>query len=147
MKVIGSFALIALLPFVAAGAASAQGSMMPQTVTVPISAQNGSGETGTATLAQSGADVTVTIALTGAGADPEPAHIHTGTCSNLNPAPMYPLSNVVNGNSVSTVKGVSLASLQTGAFAINVHKSTADLKTYVACGNIPKMAMPGSGSM
>jgi hypothetical protein len=146
MKIISWVAAIALVPLVAV-AASAQSSPAPGTVTVPITAQNGSGESGTATLVQSGSDVTVTLTLNNSGSDPQPAHIHPGTCANLNPVPVYPLSNVVNGTSVSTVKGVTVASLQTGAFAINVHKSTSDLKTYVACGDIPKMAMPGSGSM
>jgi hypothetical protein len=36
------------------------------------------------------------------------------------------------------VKNVELSSLQTGGFAINVHKSAADLATYTSCGDIPK---------
>ena len=111
---------------------------MSKSVTVPIAQQNDSKESGTATLTQKGSDVVVVVALDGAGAGPQPAHVHTGTCANLNPAPKYPLSNVVDGKSTSTIKGVKLSDLETGGFAINVHKSTDDLKTYVACGDIPK---------
>jgi|HubBroStandDraft_1064217.scaffolds.fasta_scaffold315768_2 hypothetical protein len=107
-------------------------------LTVTIKAQNGSGESGTATLTQSGANVVVTLALKGGAAAAQPAHIHTGTCAKLNPAPKYPLTNVVNGASTTTLKDMKLSALETGGFAINVHKSTADIKTYVACGDIPK---------
>jgi hypothetical protein len=83
--------------------------------------------------------VVVKISLKNGTSTPQPAHIHTGTCANLNPAPKYPLTNVVNGMSTTTLKGMKLASLRTGAFAINVHKSAAALKVYVSCGDIPKM--------
>ena len=65
----------------------------------------------------------------------EPAHIHSGTCSNLNPAPKYPLTSVVNGISETTVDA-SIATLTAGGLAVNVHKSADDLKDYVACGNL-----------
>jgi hypothetical protein len=115
-------------------------------VTVTMNAQNASGETGTAKLEQTGSDVTVTLALTGGGSDPQPAHIHQGTCAKLNPAPKYPLTNVVAGKSVTVLKGMKLTDLETGAFAVNVHKSTSDIGTYVSCGDIPKAAASG-GSM
>jgi hypothetical protein len=107
-------------------------------LTVPMHAQNGSGEDGTATLNQQGANVVVTISLVKGTATPQPAHIHEGTCAKLNPTPKYPLSNVVNGKSTTTLKNFKLASLQTGGYAINVHKSTSDIATYVSCGDIPK---------
>ena len=39
---------------------------------------------------------------------------------------------------------MKLSALQTGGFAINVHKSTTDLPTYVACGDIPKSMATGA---
>jgi hypothetical protein len=33
---------------------------------------------------------------------------------------------------------VSVSALEGASYAINVHKSASDLKTYVACGDIPK---------
>jgi hypothetical protein len=105
------------------------------TLTVTLNAQNGSGESGTATLTQVGADVKVVIALKGAPATAQPAHIHDGTCSALKGV-AYPLSNVVNGSSTTTVKGVTIDKLLAGTYAINVHESADDLAKYVACGGI-----------
>ena len=105
-------------------------------VTVTMSAQNGSGEDGSATLTQTADGVVVLITLKNAPAADQPAHIHPGTCANLNPAPKYPLTNVANGTSRTIVKGVTLRQLTSGMFAINVHKSTSDLGTYVSCGDI-----------
>jgi Cu/Zn superoxide dismutase len=141
MKRLIPLALVVMLPLGLGGTAIADtpsSSSMPASLTVPIKAQNDSGEIGSATLTQKGSDVLVTLTLTGGSTDPQPAHIHLGTCAKLDPAPKYPLSNVADGKSVTTVKGVNLTDLETGAFAINVHKSTSDLKTYVACGDIPK---------
>jgi hypothetical protein len=73
--------------------------------------------------------------------DPQPIHIHMGTCANLNPKPTYPLATVQDATSTTTVKGITLASLENGDFAINIHHSTSDIPTYYACGDIPKMKM------
>jgi hypothetical protein len=111
------------------------------TLTVALNAQNGSGETGTATLTQVGADVKVVIALKGAPATtPQPAHIHDGTCASLKGV-AYALSNVVGGASTTTVKGVTIDKLLGGTYAVNVHESAANLGKYVACGNITKSTM------
>jgi hypothetical protein len=106
------------------------------TVTIALSAQNGSGETGTATLTQESGDVKVVVTLKNAPAAAQPMHIHSGTCDKLNPAPAYPLESVTNGTSTSIVKGVTIDDLLAKPYAINVHKSTSDLATYVACGDI-----------
>jgi hypothetical protein len=103
--------------------------------TFKISPQNGSGESGTATLTQSGGSLLVKLALTGASGQ-QPAHIHKGTCAKLDPKPAYPLTTVDDGNSSTTLKGVTLSALLSGTYAINVHKSTTDLKDYVACGDL-----------
>jgi len=132
MKFLSLFlASIAIVTFssLSAGAATS-------TLTVTLSQQNNSGESGTATLTQAGADVTVVISLKGAPATtPQPAHIHDGTCANLKGV-AYPLTNVVNGSSTTTVKGITIDKLLAGTYAINVHESAADLGKYVACGNI-----------
>lgn len=113
------------------------GSSSPQTLTVTLNAENNSGESGTATLTQTGAGVDVVVNLTGATGT-QPTHIHPGTCDNLTPAPKWPLSNTVNGAGTTTLQGVTIAQLLADKYAINVHKSTTDLKTYVACGDIVK---------
>jgi hypothetical protein len=121
----GVFMVIAL----PAGAATS-------TVTVPISALNGSGEIGEAVLTQQAGGVQVIVKLKGAPADAQPTHIHAGTCGKINAAPEWPLTSLANGTSTTVVKGVTIDQMLATPYAINVHKSTADLATYVACGNI-----------
>ncbi len=121
------------------------------TVSFSLAAQSNSGITGTATLTDLGNGQTrVVLQLANAGAGPEPAHIHMGTCANLDPKPQYPLMDVMNGTSETTVNA-SLASIMDGNHAINVHKSAAEIQTYVACGNIPRQAavaaqLPNTGT-
>jgi len=116
----------------------------PGSVIVKLAAQNSSGETGTAALTQTGPDVSVSVTMTGAGTVAQPIHIHEGTCAKLNPKPLYPLTTVQNGTSMTTLKNMQLSALQTGGFAINVHKSTTDIPAYVACGDIPKSTAKGA---
>ena len=106
-------------------------------VTIKIAPQNGSKESGTAKLTPQGADKTkVDISLRDEPKGiPQPAHIHLGSCANLDPKPKHGLENVVNGKS-STVVPVGLEELMKEHGAINVHKSTKEIKTYVACGDL-----------
>jgi Cu/Zn superoxide dismutase len=136
---IAAGAALALLLSQAAFAQGSMGNAMSSagTVTVPMKAENGSGEDGTATLAQKGADVVVTLDLKNGTTAPQPAHVHDGSCPKVG-AVTNPLTNVVSGKSTTTIKNTKLSDLQTGAYAINVHKSTDDLATYVSCGDIPK---------
>lgn len=125
----GLYAAVAL---VAAGAALAQN----EPITVNLSAQNKSGESGIATLTPQGDKTQVVIKLAGApDSTPQPAHIHDGRCANIDPKPRVPLQNVVGGHSTTTLD-MKLADIVSKGGAINVHKSGADLKTYVACGDI-----------
>ncbi len=120
-----------------------------ETVTVTLGAatgpDGGGSQTGTATLTANGSqtDVVINIDASPDGADVEqPGHIHSGTCDSL-PGSLgaveYPLTNVVNGASTTTVDA-TLESLQTGDFAVNIHKSGDELGVYVSCGNIPAAA-------
>jgi len=103
---------------------------------VPFAAQNDSGITGTATFVEQSGKTTVTVDLIGASTDVEhPSHIHVGTCDNLDPAPTYPLNNIIDGHS-ETVIDATLATLLASPFAVNVHKSAEEITTYVACADI-----------
>lgn len=105
-------------------------------VTVELAEQNGSGQSGTATLSSAGEGVTtVAISLSDPPAEPQPAHIHPGSCADLDPTPKYPLDDVVEGSSETTVNA-PLDELRGGGLAINVHRSAAEVETYVACGDI-----------
>ena len=100
--------------------------------------QNHSGEVGIVTMTQDGDNVVVVVTTENAPADNQPVHVHDGTCDKLNPKPTYPLTTLQKGTSTTTLKNMTLAQLETGNFAINIHHSTTDGATYYACGNIPK---------
>lgn len=103
-----------------------------------LAPQNGSGESGTVTLTPAGdkTRVDVAIANTPAGVA-QPVHIHAGSCAKLDPKPKYPLTTVIDGVSTTTVD-VPIAQLLAGGLAVNAHKSTTDIPTYVACGDLSK---------
>jgi hypothetical protein len=130
-------ATVALL----AGCGSGNGSSgSSDEATVDLAAQNGSGLSGTATLTADGSKTRVVVDLDNPPmSTPQPAHIHKGSCKDLDPNPAYGLQNVVGGKSTTEVDK-PLKDLEKGSYAINVHKSGAEIKTYVACGDI------GSGS-
>lgn len=113
-------------------------------VTITLKEQNNSGQSGTAVLRAVGDQTEVTIRLTPgpAGVD-QPAHIHEGTCANLNPRPLFPLTPIRDGQSTTTVN-VKLVDLLARPFAINVHKSAQEIAVYVACGEIVA-ALPRTG--
>ncbi len=99
--------------------------------------QNNSGEAGNASVTdvKGGVNVAIHIKSEPKGLS-QPAHIHQGTCTKLDPAPWKPLNPVVNGESFTHLAGVSVAQIKKGKYAINVHKSANDLKTYVSCGDL-----------
>ena len=127
------------------GAGTTTGGATEAQATVTLVPQNGSNETGTVTLSQTAKGVVVSVTTDTAPDSPQPAHIHKGSCAKLDPAPAFPLTPVTKGTnsmgaakgvSTTTVTGVTLAQLESGQYAVNVHKSAAEAKTYVACGDI-----------
>ncbi len=142
---LSSFALGTALVFAATVPVGAQGgsmshmggmAMMKTPLKVALKALNASGEIGTAVLKDTKKGLVVTLHIKNAKG-PQPAHIHKGTCAKLDPKPEYPLHNVVNGMSVTTVPGVTIGEI-IGKSAINVHKSLTDIPTYVSCGDVAK---------
>lgn len=112
------------------------GSDSAEEATVSLAEQNGSGQSGDVVLSRVDDSTTrVEISVSNPGSEPQPAHIHKGSCEDLDPNPAYGLENVVDGSSSSEVE-VSLEELQEGAYAVNVHKSGAEVEVYVACGDI-----------
>jgi len=132
MKQRTAFGVCAALACIATSAALAQG----KPVTVNLMPQNASGESGTVTLTPQGDKTQVVIKLAGAPSDvQQPAHIHDGSCASLDPKPRVPLQNVVSGSSTTTLD-MKLDDIVSKGGAVNVHKSAADVKTYVACGDL-----------
>lgn len=110
---------------------------MTNTLTATMGQQHSSKQTGTVSIKNVGGGVLVAVTLSNEpkGAS-EPSHIHKGTCAKLNPAPWKPLHDIVNGKSTTVVKGITVAELKKAHYAVNVHKSAADLATYVSCGDL-----------
>ena len=137
----GTCVIAGVVCLIATGCGSGSGSESGGNgpVTVNLAEQNGSGESGTATLTAEGDRTKVVLDVQNPSAtmasETQPAHIHKGSCAKLDPTPAYALADVKDGASTSTVD-VKLDDLRNGAFAINVHKSAAEIQTYVACGDI-----------
>jgi hypothetical protein len=105
-------------------------------VTVKLQPKDDSGVSGTATLTPQGNQTRVVVKLDDSKSTvAQPVHFHAGTCAKLDPKPMYPLTDVIDGISTSMVSA-SVSELASGKYAINVHKSAAEVKVSVACGNV-----------
>lgn len=105
------------------------------TMTVELAEQNGSGVSGTAVITEIDGQLEVGLALDGDdGSAARPAHIHAGSCEELGDV-VYPLTDVSGGVSTSMVDA-TLAELEDGDFAINVHESADAIENYIACGPI-----------
>jgi hypothetical protein len=134
---LGAACAIAAFALVGAGCGSSDtsgSSNSSDKVFVMLAEQNGSGESGTATLTPLGDRTKVELELQNA-AGRQPAHIHRGSCAELDSNPVYALTDVTAGTSTSTIN-VRLADLRAGSFAINVHESADEIESYVACGEI-----------
>jgi len=120
----------------ASGLPALAGTAAANSMLVKLSADNNSGETGTAVLTEVNGKTTVLITIVGepAGAS-QPAHIHDGQCGPTLGKVVHPLTDVVNGVSTTTVN-VTMAQLKGGKFGINGHKSSAEIGTYTFCGNL-----------
>ena len=101
-----------------------------------------SGQTGRATFKEVGDDLQVDLSLGSGALWSELAHIHSGQCNESGGDTLggvvHALTSFVGGSGASsiTLEGVTLASVQDGDHAVNVH-SADDAGTYTACGNIP----------
>lgn len=112
------------------------GVMQETTVTAQLIEQNNSGEYGNATLTEVNGKTVVHVEVKNAPRGvSQPAHLHTGSCIDLGDV-KYPLTNLVNGVSETTIDMPLKAILSAGPLALNVHKSVAQVKQYVSCGNV-----------
>lgn len=143
-KYILGYIIVAIVFYGAAVFLLGRGSAIPSgapltgpSTKVNLVAQNNSNENGSVSLqpVNNGSQTLVTIELGNEPPTPQPAHIHMGAC----PSPgdvKYPLNDVVDGKSQTTVN-VPYDSLKTMLpLVVNVHLSSADLNTYVSCGDL-----------
>jgi hypothetical protein len=123
------------------GGTTTSGGGGKRSVLVQLQEQNFSGEAGNVTLTAQGPKTRVVIEMASYAANPQPAHIHEGTCAHLSFQPAYPLNDVKAGRS-TTVVNVSLKALLNAKYAVNLHRSAKQMKTYVACGDITTHSAP-----
>jgi hypothetical protein len=129
-------------------AAGAQTAPAARPITLQLATQNNSGVAGTATLTDIGGGRTRVEVRVSPGGNPNmPAHIHEGTCATLNPAPKFPLNNVMNGTSTSEVNA-TIAQILAAQHSVNLHKSPQEASIYTACATIVAGAagLPATGS-
>jgi hypothetical protein len=99
--------------------------------------QNGSGQSGTATLTSVDDERTrIVMELSNPPSVPQPAHVHPGPCDDLGD-PVAGLANVVRGRSETTVP-LSFAELRRGDLVVHAHKSEKEFSISVACAPIPE---------
>jgi hypothetical protein len=105
-------------------------------LTFDLEEQNDSGISGTVELSPtSEGQLEVELELDGSSGGPHPAHIHEGSCADLDPEPAFPLEDVVDGRSTTTVE-VELGELTASEYAVNVHESPENASVYVACADV-----------
>jgi Cu/Zn superoxide dismutase len=113
-------------------------------VTFELAEENGSGESGTATMTPVGQRTRIVLSLENPTTDSQPAHVHQGSCGpTLDPEPFIGLQNVIDGES-ETVVNTTMSELTGGGLAINIHQSNSALDQYVACGDMPTESDGGS---
>ncbi len=106
-------------------------------LSLELTEQNGSGQSGTATLTPVGDERTkIVMELSNPPAVPQPAHVHPGPCDDLGD-PVAALANVVRGRSETTVP-LSFAELRRGDLVVHAHKSEREYSISVACAPIPE---------
>ena len=110
------------------------------TVTFALDEQNDSGHSGWATLTARDRMTEIVLHLAPGDLGTELVHIHNGQCGDDLGGVLGGLTSFVNGSGASvTTANATLASLQSGGFAINSHEA-GNPGTYTACGNIPASA-------
>ena len=127
---------IVLLLAVAVACGNEGGSSGTDRVEISLDELNGSGQSGTATLTASGGAIKVVLSLGEGTMKSGKVHIHNRQCGPDLKGVAHGLTDFTDGNSATTLEGVSLESLLTGGFAVNAHKSE-DPSVYTACGNKP----------
>ncbi|MCH8897168.1 MAG: hypothetical protein IIC33_02570 [Chloroflexi bacterium] len=107
-------------------------------LTVVLNEDNGSGQTGWATLTDKGDQTEIILLLPPGALETESAHIHSGRCgADTLGGVVDPLTSFVDGAGFSvTTLNVKMSSLLNGDFAINTHKK-GEGNVYTSCGNIP----------
>jgi hypothetical protein len=108
-------------------------------VTVPLNAQNGSGQSGNAVITEENGQVKITVDMNNSSAQSQPADIHFGSCANPGQV-KYVLTDLNHGHS-ETLLDISIHDLHLGTFSLNVHKSDKEADGFTACGDVSPILM------
>jgi hypothetical protein len=120
---------------IAASSISASGAA-PASETIAMHGVNGSNQNGTATITDRGGKVIVSVKIANEPASAsEPSHVHFGKCPTIKAVPAYNVGPILAGKAKSIVP-LSWATINSGKYVIMVHKSSADMGTYMSCANI-----------
>ena len=115
-------------------------------ITFPLKEENGSGQSGEAIARPEGDSGMGLLLKLRDGSGQNPAHIHDVTCGQYRGMNSFndqlgtvenTLETLHDGQSDSTLSGVSLSSRTTGEYSVNVHEPAHPYKV-VACGDIPR---------
>jgi hypothetical protein len=139
--IVAGLGTLVLLSLAAACGGSDDAGAGEEELTLELVEQNGSGQSGTATLTPAGEGSTrVVVELESPPEEPQPAHVHSGTCDDIGDV-FAPLQSLTEGESESMVM-LSLDELQQGNLIVHAHKSEAELDVSVACAAIPETVSP-----
>ncbi|MBI4080891.1 MAG: hypothetical protein HY430_03930 [Candidatus Levybacteria bacterium] len=110
--------------------------MKKDQIEIPLDEQSGSGVSGSVKVFDKDGKAMIRISLTGDAPDGiHPAHLHAGSCA-LPGDIKYPLNDVVNGKSETTLT-VAIGTFKDNLpLILNVHESAKEIKTYIACGEV-----------
>jgi hypothetical protein len=100
-----------------------------------LSEQNESGQNGNVVFSEIDGKLSVLVQVGGSSDAAQPAHIHKGSCPTPG-AVAYPLTNVEDGISETTLSTTIAALKSQMPLAVNVHKSASESTVYVACGDV-----------
>lgn len=114
-----------------------------KTSTFSLASIGGSAQDGSVSFIDLGGQTSVVISVGSSDAGlAQPVHIHAGSCATLGSV-VFPLSNVVDGRSV-TVIDESISNVLKSGFAVNLHKSADEVSVYTACGDLGDIAASAS---
>ena len=104
---------------------------------VILEEQSDSEQSGSATIEDVNGVARVTVNINASSEDgvEQPAHIHLGGCEDIG-AVLYPLNNVVDGTSVTTLNVSTVDIIFQLPLSLNVHQSAEESDVYVACGEL-----------
>lgn len=94
---------------------------------------------GGATLTEVDGKTVVVIAVVSSGTEAMAAAIQAGTCANRTPEMAYRLTEVTSGASTTTLD-VSLATLTSSPYVINIFVLGSETESSITCGEIKAVA-------